>query len=147
MRERLSVAISKAGGTMPQFSKLSERRLAECHPSLQLLFNAVIKHYDCVILCGHRGEREQNEAFADGKSQLKWPDSKHNKKPSLAVDVVPYPVDWNDRHKLYHFAGFVIGAAWALGIKLRWGGDWDGDRDLSDQSFNDLVHFELRHLV
>jgi len=26
-------------------------------------------------------------------------------------------------------------------IPIRWGGDWDRDHCLSDQSFDDLVHF------
>jgi peptidoglycan LD-endopeptidase CwlK len=30
-----------------------------------------------------------------------------------------------------------------MGIEIRWGGDWDGDGDLSDHKFNDLPHFEL----
>ena len=36
----------------------------------------------------------------------------------------------------------MLGVAAAEGIKIRWGGDWDRDNDLADQSFNDLVHFE-----
>ena len=42
------------------------------------------------------------------------------------------------------FAGYVQGVAEQLGIKIRWGGDWDSDFDFKDQTFNDLVHFELR---
>ena len=30
-----------------------------------------------------------------------------------------------------------------MDIKIRWGGNWDGG-DLEQQSFDDLVHFELR---
>ena len=30
-----------------------------------------------------------------------------------------------------------------MGIDLIWGGDWDGDTDLKDNAFDDLVHFEL----
>jgi peptidoglycan L-alanyl-D-glutamate endopeptidase CwlK len=26
---------------------------------------------------------------------------------------------------------------------IRWGGDWDGDQDFRDQTFDDLAHFEL----
>ena len=28
--------------------------------------------------------------------------------PSRAVDVVPYPIDWDDRERFHLFAGFVI---------------------------------------
>lgn len=26
---------------------------------------------------------------------------------------------------------------------VRYGGDWDSDKDIDDQNFRDLVHFEL----
>ena len=129
---------------MPKFGKRSKAKLETCHPDLQRLFNEVIKHFDCSILQGERGEEEQNEYYRTGKSKLKFPQSKHNSSPSLAVDVAPYPIDWNDKHRFYYFAGFVKGIAASMGITLRWGGDWDGDNDLNDQTFFDLPHFELK---
>jgi peptidoglycan L-alanyl-D-glutamate endopeptidase CwlK len=128
---------------MPSFSKSSTLKLASCHPDLQNLFVEVIKHYDCTIICGYRGEKEQTEAFETGKSQLKFPLSKHNQMPSNAVDVVPYPIDWLDLNRFYHFAGFVQATAKAMGIKVRWGGDWDGDLIFKNEKFKDLPHFEL----
>ncbi len=44
--------------------------------------------------------------------------------------------------QFYHFAGYVEGTADAHRIPIRWGGDWDRDHCLSDQTFDDLVHFE-----
>ena len=44
----------------------------------------------------------------------------------------------------YYFGGYVLGTAQEMGIDIRWGGDWDGDRSISDQTFDDLVHFERR---
>lgn len=73
-------------------------------------------------------------------------DSKHLALPSRAVDVAPYPINWGDKKRFYHFAGYVQGLAAQLGISLRWGGDWDGDNDLNDQTFFDLVHFELKEI-
>lgn len=128
---------------MPSFSKKSKEQLATCHPDLQRLFNEVIKHYDCVVLEGHRGEAAQNAAFKAGNSKVKWPNGNHNKLPSLAVDVVPYPIDWKNAKRFYDFAGFVRGVANQMGIKIRWGGDWDSDKDLDDNSLIDLPHFEL----
>lgn len=128
---------------MPAFSENSKKRLATCHPELQRLFNEVVIYYDCTVLIGHRGEQAQNLAFTEGMSLQQWPNSKHNSQPSLAADVVPFPVDWNDRRRFYHFAGFVMGVAKGLGISLRWGGDWDGDIDFKDQRLDDLPHFEL----
>ena len=46
--------------------------------------------------------------------------------------------------RFYDFGGYVVGAAYRLGIPLRWGGDWDRDHDVfDDQRFQDLVHFEI----
>ena len=49
-----------------------------------------------------------------------------------------------DVARWYYFGGFVLGTAEEMEIDIRWGGDWDGDRDLDDQSFDDLPHFEVR---
>jgi peptidoglycan LD-endopeptidase CwlK len=130
---------------MAEFSKSSLIKLEQCAKPLQLLFNAVVKSYDCTILCGHRSEEEQNQAFAEGKSKLRFPDSKHNLYPSIAVDVAPYPINWEDVNAFYFFAGLVFSKAHALGIdkKLRWGGDWNGNRKFKDETFKDLVHWEI----
>lgn len=128
---------------MPRFGHASRKRLATCHPLLQELFNEVILTFDCKIICGHRSQEEQNEAYRKGASKLRWPDSKHNKKPALAVDVVPFPLDWKDTNRMYYFAGFVKAKAEDLGIKVRWGGDWDGDTEVSDEDFRDYPHHEL----
>jgi peptidoglycan L-alanyl-D-glutamate endopeptidase CwlK len=110
---------------------------------LQLLFRQVVREYDCTVLVGHRNERDQTRAFDDGKSRLRWPDSKHNKQPSLAIDIAPYPIDWADTKRFYYFAGYVKGVSESMNIKIRFGGDWDSDLDLNDQTLMDLVHFEL----
>lgn len=128
---------------MPTFSPSSEEKLNSCDPLLQSLFREVIKGYDCTIICGTRGEKEQNEAFENGYSKLKFPNSKHNHSPSLAVDVLPYPIDWNDTKKHYHFAGYVKAVANRLNIKIRWGGDFNMDQNLSNDSFVDVPHYEL----
>ncbi len=81
---------------MPKFSARSTERLETCDPRLIAVFNEVVKHFDCTILEGWRSEEDQNEAFRTGKSKLKYPEGKHNKQPSFAVDVAPYPVDWEN---------------------------------------------------
>lgn len=128
---------------MPKFGKRSRSNLSECHEDLQMLFEAVVETYDCSVIEGFRGKDEQDAAFHAGKSKLRFPESKHNQNPSLAVDVVPYPVDWNNTKQFYHFGGFVKAMAEMMGIEIRWGGDWDGDYSFKDQSFHDLPHFEL----
>lgn len=138
---------------MPSFSKESMSMLNTCHADLIKVFTKVVQTYDCKILEGHRGEKRQNELFSQGKSKLKYPNGEHNGTPSRAVDVAPYPINWGEsgtsaqRQKaiarFYHFAGYALAVANEMGVKLRWGGDWDGDKDFSDQTFDDLVHFEL----
>lgn len=129
---------------MPEYSLRSKDRLATADRRLQAIFNVVIQAFDNTILCGHRTKEAQNAAFAGGRSRVKWPDGKHNSLPSKAVDAAPYPIDWKDIKRFIYFGGFVMGVAFALGIKLRWGGDWDGDTMLDDQTFNDYPHFELK---
>ena len=135
---------------MPSFNQRSKDNLKTVDFLLQNLFNEVIERIDCSVICGHRGKEEQNEAFDKKASKVRYPDSKHNSFPSMAVDVYPYPFDWDNPDsltnlkKLYFFGGIVKGIAWELGIKVRWGGDWDSDNDLEDQNFNDLVHWEVK---
>lgn len=129
---------------MPNFSAKSQAKLATCHPDLQRVFNEVVKHFDCTIVEGHRGKEDQDRYYAQGKSKVKYPNGKHNKEPSMAVDVIPYPIDWNARDRFVYFAGFVKGIATSLGVNIRWGGDWDCDTELADNTFDDLPHFELR---
>ena len=126
-----------------KFSPESAAKLLTCDMKLQILFNEVISHWDCTIMVGHRNEEDQNEAFRNGFSKQKWPTSKHNKSPSLAVDVAPFPIDFKDTNRFYYFSGFVMGIAKSLGISIRWGGDWDSDHLVKDEKFLDLVHFEL----
>lgn len=128
---------------MPHFGKRSKRNLVTCDKRLQKLFNEVIKHFDCSVIEGHRGEQEQNSAFHSGRSMVKFPGSKHNSVPSMAADVLPYKIDWKDTDRIYMFVGFVRGIAISMGINIRVGADWDSDTEVRDQNFHDLPHFEL----
>lgn len=134
---------------MPEFSKTSLSRLDTCHKDLQLIMSEVVRLFDCSILEGHRGQDQQTLMFQKGFSKLEWPESKHNTVPSMAVDVAPYPILWEDDGRHYFFAGWVFCVAARLleegrvTHKVRFGGDWDSDTYTEDQSFNDLVHFEL----
>lgn len=133
------------------YGKASYDRLITCDDRLIAVFMEVIKHWDCSITEGHRSLERQQELFntvdakgrrlttIDGITQL----SMHQHTPSLAVDVVPYPVDWDDAFRFTLFAGQVKGIAAGMGIPLRWGGDWDGDLTNTDQNFHDMPHFEL----
>ena len=129
---------------MPKFGRKSKESLNTCNSKLQKVFNEVIKHVDCSILEGHRDKDRQNKLYEEGKTKVKYPNGRHNRQPSSAVDVTPYPIDWKDRERQTLFAGFVIGVASQMGINLRWGGDWDQAFQVIDNRFDDFPHFELR---
>tara|TARA_R100000152_G_C6603153_1_gene59551 strand:+ start:25 stop:408 length:384 start_codon:yes stop_codon:yes gene_type:complete len=124
---------------MPSFSSKSLARLNSTDERLVRVFTEVVKHFDCTILEGKRTVDRQKMLVAQGKS--KTMNSKHL--TGKAVDVAPYPIDWNDRERFTYFAGYVMGIAAKMGIKLRWGGDWDRDTQVKDNNFDDLPHFEI----
>ena len=130
---------------MPRFGRSSKSKLATCHEDLQDLFNEVIKHVDCSVLEGQRSKERQNKLYDEGKTKVKYPKGRHNASPySNAADVVPYPIDWNDRERFHLFAGFVLGIAKSMEINVRWGGDWNQNFEVDDNQFDDFPHFELK---
>lgn len=121
---------------MPTFSKSSQDKLSTCHPFLQEICNELIKETDFTVLCGYRGEVDQNEAYNTGKSKAKWGQSKHNASPSKAVDIAPYPIDWNNHQGFKDLASKFKVIADHKNIKINWGGDF--------KNIVDLPHFELQ---
>jgi peptidoglycan L-alanyl-D-glutamate endopeptidase CwlK len=121
---------------MPEFSETSRSKLATCDERIQLICNEVIKNFDFSVLCGHRDKESQNEAYKAGNSQLRWPDSKHNKLPSLAVDLAPYPTDWKNIAQFGGLWGQIMQAAYSNGLDVIWGGNW--------KQLKDYGHFELK---
>ncbi len=141
---------------MPVYSSQSRARLSTCDARLQRVFNEVIMLHDCTVIEGHRSRERQLELYNAKRSKVKA--GKHNEQPSLAVDAAPYlrgiGIPWPDRKKrpatfekdywqFVYFAGFVVAIAASMDIPLRWGGDWNRNLLLSDQNFDDLVHFEI----
>lgn len=131
-----------------RFSNISKRRLMGIHPDLRRVLARALRRglIDFTVVCGYRGCREQTEAWEEGKTLLRFPKSKHNCKPSRAVDIAPYVngrLSFNKLHMSY-LAGVVQATAEEMDISLRWGGNWDRDGEpITDQRFDDLCHFEL----
>ena len=135
------------------FSNHSMTQLQTLHPDLQKVAIEVLKYHDFKIQEGHRDKATQDTYFARGTTKVRWPNSKHNSTPSLAMDLFPFVggkfIGWHDLKQWYYFGGHVIAVSKAMlaqgdiGHAVRWGGDWDRDNDLGDQRFNDLPHFEL----
>lgn len=119
---------------MAKFGAKSLERLSECHPDLQKIAHELIKEMDVTVLCGHRGEKEQNAAFVNGNSKLQYPRSKHNKVPSEAMDLAPYPVDFKDISRFVDMCKRIERIAKEQGVKIRLGRDF---------SFKDYPHVEL----
>ena len=114
---------------MPYFGSLSLERLATVHPALQDIANDAIQIIDFSIVCGERGEADQEAAFASGASKLHYPHSAHNKKPARAFDFQPYPKPAKNRENWKYgvVAGVILSCAFRRGYKLRLGGDWGWD--------------------
>jgi len=86
---------------MPTFGPTSSRRLATCHLDLQAICAEAIQLVDFAVLCGSRPKADQDVAVATGTSRAPWPSSAHNvdgvkRRTSWAVDLAPYPIDWQD---------------------------------------------------
>jgi hypothetical protein len=129
---------------MPRFSSKSKLKLETCHPKIQKIMEYAIKYVDFTVLEGVRTLARQKELVRQNKS--KTLNSKHlpdENGQSRAIDVVPYPIDWNNRERFILFAGFILGIAQAMGIKLISGIDWDRDFYIKDHSFFDAPHFQL----
>ena len=148
-----------------KYSAHSLRVHGALHPTLQAIFTDALEIYDHRLERGLRDVAQQRVYVKDGWS--KTMKSEHlpfvlvdGSEVARAVDAAPYPVDYNvdifegtkaerleaakNRARFAEFAGIVKGIGWyKYGVMIRWGGDWDGDNDLNDQTFDDLVHFEL----
>jgi peptidoglycan L-alanyl-D-glutamate endopeptidase CwlK len=136
---------------MNHFSETSKARLQTVHRDLQILATHVLQQVDCTVVCGHRDEAGQDKAFAEKRSQLKWPKSMHNYYPSLAIDLAPFEksgIDWGKLQSAY-FAGRVMGIAdhlfemRVISHRIRPGIDWNNDNDIDDTRFWDGPHFEI----
>ena len=139
-----------------KYSKTSRERLNTCHSDIQTVMEEVIQitRIDLGISEGHRSIEKQQEYFNQGKSQIDGvhKKGKHNYFPSRAVDIYAF-VDGSacwDIGVLCYLAGIIVSTSIRLKKEgkiqheLRWGGNWDRDGVvLSDQSFDDLPHFEL----
>jgi len=124
---------------MPRFGKVSKRRLKNIDPELRQVLDELIKIMDVTIIEGVRSAKRQEELLKKGATKVKY--SKHME--GKAVDVAPYPIDWKNRDGFHYMGGMVRGIGQQLGIKVRWGGDWDSDGDVKDNGFDDLVHVEI----
>ena len=134
---------------MFKFSKQSQERLTTCDSRLQFIATKALNIglIDFTVVTGHRSKVDQMIAVQEGRSKVVWPNSKHNKTPSFAMDLAPYHngINWNDTRPFYLLAGIILSIANNEGIKIRWGGAWNGDLNIyrADKILMDLPHFEI----
>lgn len=119
---------------MPSFGKKSKKKMEGIHPDLIKILNAAIKRYDFTVLEGLRTKERQRELVDTGKSQTM--NSKHL--TGHAVDLAPWPIDWNDTSRFKDMLLIVLEEASQMGIGLRIGGNW--------KSFKDYPHIELKNI-
>lgn len=133
-----------------KFGKSSKEKLVSVDHRLERIFNEVIKIIDCSVIQGFRTAEQQKELYAKGRTEagniVTNKDGiikKSMHQTGLAVDVIPYPIDWNDRERFVLLAGIVKGIASQMNIRIRWGGDWNSNNKFSDETFIDLPHYEI----
>lgn len=97
--------------------------------------------FDITIIEGLRDQKRQAQLFAEGKTKVMT--SRHMS--GNAIDMAPYPVDWNDTARFKIMAQHMFAAAKELGITIRWGGNWSriDENQAPPSSFVDMPHFEL----
>ena len=129
---------------MPKFGKRSKLRLKGVKTPLINVLNKTVKIYDIFVIEGVRSKRRQKELYDKGSTKVLH--SKHM--DGLAVDIAPYPYDDNDIKRFFYMAGIIKVVSKDLGIRIKWGGDWNEDQEFAGrdpkQTFNDYVHFELK---
>lgn len=115
----------------------SRQRLSGVHPDLVAVVERAIQitEVDFAVLEGLRSRDRQKELFAKGAS--KTMNSRHL--TGHAVDLAPWPIDWDDLSRFEQVADAMKQASEELDVPVIWGGDW--------RTFYDGPHFELDRKV
>ena len=115
----------------------SLQSLSGVHPDLVAVVKLAITitEQDFTVIEGIRSINRQRELVKKGASTTM--NSRHI--TGHAVDMVPWPVDWNDLERFEIMSEAMKAAAEELEVPIVWGGDW--------KSFYDAPHFELDRKV
>lgn len=115
----------------------SRQRLSGVHPDLVAVVERAIQitEVDFTVLEGLRSKDRQKELVAKGAS--KTMNSRHL--TGHAVDLAPWPIDWDDLSRFELVADAMKQASEELDVPVIWGGDW--------RTFYDGPHFELDRKV
>lgn len=115
----------------------SRQNLEGVHPDLVKVVELAIKitKEDFTVIEGIRNIERQRKLLAQGFT--KTLNSRHL--TGHAVDICPYPIDWNDHQRFTTVSQAMKEAAQRLGVPIVWGGDW--------KSGWDKPHYELNRKV
>ena len=123
-----------------KFGETSLKRQEGVHPLLRECAERALSYgiLDLTIppLGGIRTLKDQEGLVEKGFS--KTLNSLHRKQKSgfgHALDIIPYPVDWNNLENFMLMGSVMFRAANQLNIPLEWGGHWS--------RFKDYPHFQL----
>jgi len=126
----------------------SRKKLKGVNPRLVKVVERAIEltEQDFSVLEGVRTLSRQKWLYAQGRTRLgpivTWTlKSKHI--DGEAVDLVPYPLDWNTPSKFDAIYDAMIRASFELNIPIRSGMDWDRDGVLRERKESDSPHYEL----
>jgi peptidoglycan L-alanyl-D-glutamate endopeptidase CwlK len=136
-----------------QLGNKSKDKLKGVHPNLIRVIERAIElsSQDFMVLEGLRTPERQAELYAQGRTKpgqvVTWTlKSRHFVQADgwgHAVDIAPYPLDWNDLSKFEAIADAMFQASKELGTSIRWGADWDQDGRPREKGETDSPHFEL----
>lgn len=111
---------------MPEFGEVSKQRLMWLPPTFQKVLENAVKRVDFSVICTLRTYEEQQELYNNHKSNAKPGESKHNLKPGFlhveAVDVCPYPTQFENKELFIKLAYIILDEARKLNYPLLWGG-------------------------
>ncbi len=126
------------------WSDVEWQRFLSLEVRLQIWLHALNKKIKVTIIDGQRSKALQLQYIKEGKSKTSVEKAKHCKEPkSFAVDIGPDPLDWKATNAFYYLGGYGKALAAALNIPIRWGGDFNRNNIVTDETFLDLVHFEI----
>ncbi|KQS55884.1 hypothetical protein ASG17_07490 [Brevundimonas sp. Leaf363] len=133
----------------------SRGRLSGVHPQLVRVVERAIEisPVDFKVIEGVRTPARQKELYAQGRTKpgpvVTWTvNSNHFVKADgfgHAVDLLPSPYDWKATGPFDQVSRAMFEAAKQLGVKIRWGADWDQDGKPRERGESDSPHFELAH--
>jgi hypothetical protein len=112
-----------------------EEKLTQADPELRQWFRNIKPRFPTAhVSWSFRDEADQDHCYALGTSPLKWPESLHNRLPSLAIDLFELQADGSALWQTPYFQRIAADPATKI-FGVTWGGTFEKGKD--------PAHFEL----